>query len=106
LRSNEARSVDIRRRIDRVFARVDRWDDYGQLLARGAVVHGLDEVENAEAWRAAIRRQARADRIKITTGFNKGVVWAILARVPRPDERRRVSRTSARMRSRKGSPRS
>jgi hypothetical protein len=26
--------VDIRRRIDRVFARVDRRDDYGQLLAR------------------------------------------------------------------------
>jgi hypothetical protein len=32
--------VDIRRPIDRVFARVDRRDDYGQLLARGAVVHG------------------------------------------------------------------
>jgi hypothetical protein len=74
--------VDIRRRIDRVFARVD----YGQLLARGAVVHALDEVDDVEAWRAAIRREARADRIKIRTGFNEGVVWAMLARVPRPDE--------------------
>jgi hypothetical protein len=78
--------LDIRRRIDRVFARVDRRDDYGQLLARGAVVHALDEVDDLEAWRAAIRRHARADRIKIRTGFNEGIVWAMLARVPRPDE--------------------
>jgi hypothetical protein len=78
--------VDIRRCIDRVFARVDRRDDYGQLLVRGAVVHALDEVDDIEAWRATIRRQARADRIKIRTGFNEGVVWAMLARVPRSDE--------------------
>jgi hypothetical protein len=78
--------VDIRRRIDRVFARVDRRDDYGQLLARGAVVHALDEVDDIEAWRATIRRQARSDRIKIRTGFNEGVVWAMLAHVPRSDE--------------------
>lgn len=78
--------VDIRRRIDRVFARVDRRDDYGRLLAHGAVVHGLREVDDVEAWRSAIRRQARADRIKIRTGFNEGVVWAMLARVPRQDE--------------------
>ena len=78
--------VDIRRRIDRVFARVNRRDDYGQLLARGAVIHALDEVDDVETWRADIRRQARADRIKIRTGFNQGVVWAMLARVPRADE--------------------
>jgi hypothetical protein len=78
--------VDIRRRIDRVFARVHRRDDYGQLLARGAVVHAVDEVDHVETWRAAIRRQARADRIKIRTGVNAGVVWAMLARMPSLDE--------------------
>ena len=78
--------VDIRRRIDRVFARVDRRDDYGQLLARGAVVRAVDEMDDVEGWRAAIRRQARADRIKIRTGLNAGVAWAMLARMPRVDE--------------------
>src|SRR4051794_22817520 len=78
--------VDIRRRINRVFARVHRRDDYGHLLARGAVIYSLDEVDDVETWRAEIRRQARADRIKIRTGFNEGVVWAMLARVPRPRE--------------------
>ena len=68
--------VDIRRRIDRVVARVDRRDDYGQLLASGAVVPLVDEVDDVEAWRAEIRRQARADRIKVRTGFNEGIVWA------------------------------
>jgi hypothetical protein len=34
--------VDIRRRIDRLSVRVDRRDDYCQLLSRGAVVHPLD----------------------------------------------------------------
>ena len=51
--------IDIRRRIDRVFARIDRRDDYGQLLARGAVVHAVDELDEVEAWRSAIRRQAQ-----------------------------------------------
>jgi hypothetical protein len=78
--------VDIRRRIDRVFARVDRRDDYGKLLARGAVVHAVDEVDDVEAWRSAIRRQARADRIKLRTGRNAGLVWAMLASTPSLDE--------------------
>jgi hypothetical protein len=78
--------VYIRRRIDRVFARVDRRDDYGHLLARGAVVHAVDEVDDTEAWRATIRRQARSDMIKIRTGFNEGVVRAMLARVPHSEE--------------------
>jgi hypothetical protein len=48
--------VGIRRRIDRVVARVDRRDDFGQLLASGAV----DEVDDVEAWRAEISaRHAR-----------------------------------------------
>jgi len=44
------------------------------------VVYAVDEVDDVEAWRAEIRRQARADRIKVRTGFsqascgrNKGV---------------------------------
>ena len=51
--------IDIRRRIERVFARIDRRDEYGQLLARGAVVHAVDELDEVEAWRSAIRRQAQ-----------------------------------------------
>lgn len=78
--------VDIRRRIDCVIARVDRRDDYGQLLARGAVVHALDKVDDAEAWRSAIRRRARADRIKLRTGRNADLVWAMLARTRTLDE--------------------
>lgn len=69
-----------------VAARVNRRDDYGQLLARGAAIRALDEVDDVEAWRAKIRRQARADRIRIRTGFNEGIVWAMLARIPRTDE--------------------
>lgn len=72
--------VDIRRRIDRLLARVDRRDDYGQLLACDQVVHRCEDVEHIEAWRAEIRRQARADRIKVRTGFNEGIVWALQVR--------------------------
>jgi hypothetical protein len=72
--------VDIRRRIDRLVARVNRRDDYGQLLASGQVVHSRDEVGDVDAWRAEIRRQARADKLKIRTGFNDGLVWALRLR--------------------------
>jgi hypothetical protein len=77
--------VDIRRRIYRLFARVARRDDYGQLLASGHVIHEVDDVDDGDAWRAEIRRQARADKIKIRTGFNEGLVWAMLVRVRRPN---------------------
>jgi hypothetical protein len=77
--------VDIRRRIDSLVARVDRRDDYGQLLARGQVVHEVEDIDDVEAWRAEMRRQARADKIKVRTGFNEGIVWAMLVRVRRPD---------------------
>jgi hypothetical protein len=77
--------VDIRRRIDRLVSRVDRRDDYGQLLARGQVIYRLEDVDDIEAWRAEIKRQARADKIKVRTGFNDGIVWALLARVPDQD---------------------
>ena len=64
--------VDIRRRIDRLVARVDRRDDYGQLLASGQVIQRFEDVEDVEAWRAEIRRQARADKIKVRTGIDDG----------------------------------
>lgn len=72
--------VDIRRRIDGLVARVDRRDDYGQLLASGQVIHETEDVDDVEAWRAGIRRRARADRIKVRTGSNDGLVWALRLR--------------------------
>jgi hypothetical protein len=50
------------------------------------VVYALDELDDIEAWRSALRRQAGADTIKIRTGVNSGVVWAMLARMPSLDE--------------------
>jgi hypothetical protein len=86
--------VDIRRRIERLVARVDRRDDYGQMLARGDVIHRVEDVEDIEAWRAEIKRQARADKIKVRTGVNDRIVWAIRLRPEQPgwqDEVRRYS---------------
>ncbi len=77
--------VDIRRRIDRLVARIDRRDDYGQLMASGQVIHEVEDVDDVGAWRAEIRRQARADKIKVRTGFNDGIVWALRVRSPHPD---------------------
>ena len=54
--------VDIRRRIHRLGARVDRRDDYGKLLTYGQAIHRLEDVADIEAWRAEIKRQACADR--------------------------------------------
>jgi len=72
--------VDIRRRIDRLVERVNRRDDYGQLLARGQVTHAVEDVEDVEAWRVEIKRKARADRIKVRTGVEEGLVWALRIR--------------------------
>jgi hypothetical protein len=52
--------VDIRRRIDRLVARVDRRDDYGQVLACGQVIHRAEDLVDVGAWRAEIRRRRRA----------------------------------------------
>ena len=59
--------VDIRRRSDRLVARVDRRDDYGQVLGYGEAIHRLEGVDDIGAWRAEIRRQARVDKIKVRT---------------------------------------
>ena len=72
--------VEIRHRIDRVVARVSRRDDYGQLLVSGQVAHLVEDVEDVETWRAEIKRKARADHIKVRTGVEDGLVWALRLR--------------------------
>ena len=57
---------------------VSRGSDYDELLREGHVVRRVDD---AVAWREAIRAQARADRIKVRTGLSSsdaGVAWAYL----------------------------
>jgi hypothetical protein len=84
--------VDIRRRIERLVARISRRDDYGRFLGSGQVVHRLEEVEDIEAWRAGIRRHARADRIKVRTGFNERLVWALRVRPDPSTHQREIQR--------------
>ena len=79
--------IDIRRRIDRLVARVDRRDDYGQLLVSGQVVHRTEDVVDVDAWRADIRRQARADKITVRTGVDDGLIWALRIRREGPEQR-------------------
>jgi hypothetical protein len=71
--------VEIQRRIERLVKRVRRRDDYGGLLATGQAIHPVDEVDDPAAWRAEIKRQARADRIKVRTGVTGGMLWALTA---------------------------
>lgn len=59
--------VEIRCRIEALAKRVNRRDDYGALLAAGELVLDISEVDPPQ-WRARIREQARADKIKIRTG--------------------------------------
>ena len=56
------------------------------------VVHRLNDVENIEAWRAELRRQARADKMKVRTGFNGGIVVALRVRADRPEWQAEVRR--------------
>ena len=71
--------VEVRRRARRLVERVSRRDDYGRLLARGDVVRKRENFGDPDEWRAQIRRQARADRIKVRTGVNDRLVYAVLA---------------------------
>ena len=84
--------VEIRRRMQRLIERVGRRDDYGRLLADGHVALKEQDVEDPEAWRAAIRRQARADRIRVQTARDDGVVWAILKDLSSPARRAEMKR--------------
>jgi len=71
--------VEILQRIEQLVERVKRRDSYGELLARGNVVVALSDIQDPDKWRADLRRQARADRIKIRTGVNEGLAYALLA---------------------------
>lgn len=84
--------VDIRRRMQRLVERVGRRDDYGRLLADGYVAVKEQDVEDPEAWRASIRRQARADRIRVQTARDDGVAWAILRDLSSPARRAEMRR--------------
>lgn len=55
--------VEIQRRIEGLVKRVRRRDDCGKLLATSQVIQPVDEVEDPDAWRAEIKRRARADRL-------------------------------------------
>lgn len=70
--------VEISRRIERLVRRVGRRDDYGTLLASGEVIVDAADLHDPQEWRAAIRRLARADRIKVRTGESEGMAWALL----------------------------
>jgi hypothetical protein len=78
--------VEIRRRIEALASRVNRRDDYGALLAAGELAVDISEVDPPK-WRARIKAQARADKIKIRTGQSERIVWAMLQQPFDKDER-------------------
>lgn len=67
-------------RAQALLRRKERRDDYGALLLDGQVIRSLRDVEDPAAWRSNIRRQARADKIRIQTGVNNKIVYAIVRR--------------------------
>jgi hypothetical protein len=69
-----------RERAHALLQRKRRRDDYGELLLDGQVIRSLRNVEDPESWRSNIRRQARADKIRIQTGVTKEIVYAIARR--------------------------
>ena len=69
---------EVRCRIDAMLTRIERRDDYGNLLARGDLVRSLAEVDSPEEWRADLRRNARADKLKVRTGVTSDIVFALL----------------------------
>lgn len=73
--------VEARRRIDRFLERAARRDVYGELLARGQVGRVLDDPAARKQLRSELRRQARADKLKIITReYDDDVVIALLNR--------------------------
>jgi hypothetical protein len=72
--------VEARRLIDRFLARAARRDAYGELLARGQVSRRLEDPDARENLRRDLRRQARADKLKIITREHGEVVLALLDR--------------------------
>ena len=52
----------------------------------------LAEESPTRAWRAEIRRQARADKITVRTGADDGLVWALRTRRDQPERRAEMRR--------------
>jgi len=78
-----------RDRAEALLARKRRRDDYGELLLTGHVTRRLADDKAVEAWRSEIRRQARADKIRVATGTANAdplVAWAISRRDETEDE--------------------
>jgi hypothetical protein len=69
--------VEARRRIDRFLERAARRDVYGELLARGQVGRVLEDPEARKQLRSELRRQARADKLRIITREYDDVVIAL-----------------------------
>lgn len=70
--------VEVNRRIERLVKRMRRRDNYGKLLAAGEVIQSVERVDDPDTWRAEIKRQARADRIRVRTGQTGDKLWAFL----------------------------
>ena len=78
--------VEINRHMERVIDRVSRRSDYATLLHAGEVIARIEDIGDPISWRAQLKREARADRIKVRTGEGEGRVWAML-RNPATDQR-------------------
>lgn len=77
--------VDIRQRVDALARRLAARSDYGTLLARGEVWRLEAHLDDVDAWREALQREAQADCIPIDTGREHGIVWAALRDNQRED---------------------
>ena len=73
-------TVAARRRIERFLDRAARRDPYGELLASGQMSRRVGDAEQRDALRRELRRQARADKLKIITREYGDVVIALLNR--------------------------
>jgi hypothetical protein len=67
--------------------RFDQGGAYSKMLARGEVYAKVADID-VETWRAAIRRQARVDKIHVATGItNDGTTaWAFIDRAHSEEE--------------------
>ena len=65
--------------------RAARRDVYGELLARGQVGRVLEDPEARKQLRSELRRQARADKLRIITREYDDVVIALLKRPMTPE---------------------
>ena len=77
--------IEARRRIERFLERARRRDAYGELLASGQVSRLLDDPDARKNLRSDLRRQARADKLKIITREYGEVVVAMLDRPTTPE---------------------